>query len=458
MKRDTFAPTEIANTKKHPPKNDMSVEKVVVIGGGLAGTEAAFQLLEAGFAVEMFEMRPKRLTGAHEGGGLAELVCSNSLKSTSPETASGLLKEELDLLGSRLLPLARECAVPSGSALAVDRTAFSNAVERELSKYPNFTLHKNKEVTALDEGVPTIIATGPLTSPDFADYLATLTGQSRLFFYDAIAPIVSFDSVDMDKAYFGGRYGKGGDDYLNLPMQKDEYDNFYNALITAETVHLHNFEKRELFDGCMPIEIMAKRGSDTMRYGPMRPVGLRNPKTGESAYAVVQLRKENVAGDCFNLVGFQTNLTYGEQKRVFSMIPALHSAEFLRYGTMHRNTYVKSPDLLTNRFRLKDSVTPVYIAGQISGVEGYVESIMSGLVAGDALCRELKGKEPLKLPKTTITGALTEYVSTCQSDFQPMNANFGLLPELHTIHKKQRKQAYHDRAMKDLGEFLKENN
>ncbi|MBQ9107555.1 MAG: methylenetetrahydrofolate--tRNA-(uracil(54)-C(5))-methyltransferase (FADH(2)-oxidizing) TrmFO [Clostridia bacterium] len=432
--------------------------KVVVIGGGLAGTEAAFKLLDAGFQVEMFEMRPKRLTGAHESGGLAELVCSNSLKSTSPETASGLLKEELDMLGSRLLPLARESAVPSGSALAVDRVAFSTAVERELAKYEGFTLHKDTEVTCLEEGVPTIIATGPLTSPDFADYLAKLTGQDRLFFYDAIAPIVSFDSVDMTKAYFGGRYGKGGDDYLNLPMQKEEYEVFYNALVTAETVHLHDFEKKELFDGCMPIEIMAKRGSDTMRYGPMRPVGLRNPNTGESAYAVVQLRKENVAGDCYNLVGFQTNLTYGEQKRVFSMIPAIHSAEFLRYGTMHRNTFIKSPDLLTNRFRLKNSTTPVYIAGQISGVEGYVESIMSGLIAADAMVRELTGKDELKLPATTITGALTEYVSSCASDFQPMNANFGLLPELHTVHKKQRKQAYHDRAIKDLGEFLSKEN
>ena len=432
--------------------------KVVVIGGGLAGTEAAFKLLDAGFQVEMFEMRPKRLTGAHESGGLAELVCSNSLKSTSPETASGLLKEELDMLGSRLLPLARESAVPSGSALAVDRVAFSAAVERELAKYEGFTLHKDTEVTCLEEGVPTIIATGPLTSPDFADYLAKLTGQDRLFFYDAIAPIVSFDSVDMTKAYFGGRYGKGGDDYLNLPMQKEEYEAFYNALVTAETVHLHDFEKKELFDGCIPIEIMAKRGSDTMRYGPMRPVGLRNPNTGESAYAVVQLRKENVAGDCYNLVGFQTNLTYGEQKRVFSMIPALHSAEFLRYGTMHRNTFIKSPDLLTNRFRLKNSTTPVYIAGQISGVEGYVESIMSGLIAADAMVRELTGKAELKLPTTTITGALTEYVSSCASDFQPMNANFGLLPELHTVHKKQRKQAYHDRAIKDLGEFLSKEN
>lgn len=436
----------------------MSKEKVVIIGGGLAGTECAFQLLEAGFAVEMYEMRPERTTGAHESGMLAELVCSNSLKSTSPETASGLLKEELDLLGSRLLPLARECAVPSGSALAVDRIGFSTAVERELLKYDSFTLHKGVEITELEEGVPTVIATGPLTSSAFADYLAKMTGQSRLFFYDAIAPIVSFESVDMTKAYFGGRYGKGGDDYLNLPMQKDEYEAFYDALVNAETVHLHNFERRELFDGCMPIELMAKRGSDTMRYGPMRPVGLRNPETGESAYAVVQLRKENVQGDCYNLVGFQTNLTYGEQKRVFSLIPALHEAEFLRYGTMHRNTYVKSPELLSDRFRIRNSHTPVYIAGQLSGVEGYVESIMSGLIAGISMARELQGKDKLQLPRTTITGALTEYVSTCAGDFQPMNANFGLLPELHNVHKKQRKQAYHDRAIQDLEGLIAKQN
>jgi methylenetetrahydrofolate--tRNA-(uracil-5-)-methyltransferase len=436
----------------------MSKEKVVIIGGGLVGTECAFQLLDAGFSVEMYEMRPERTTGAHESGMLAELVCSNSLKSTSPETASGLLKEELDLLGSHLLPLARECAVPSGSALAVDRIGFSTAVERALAEYDNFTLHKGVEITKIEEGVPTVIATGPLTSTAFAEYLAKLTGQDRLFFYDAIAPIVSFESVDMTKAYFGGRYGKGGDDYLNLPMQKDEYEAFYDALINAESVHLHDFEKRELFDGCMPIEIMAKRGSDTMRYGPMRPVGLRHPETGQSAYAVVQLRKENVQGDCYNLVGFQTNLTYGEQKRVFSMIPALHDAEFLRYGTMHRNTYVKSPELLTDRFRIRNSKTPVYIAGQLSGVEGYVESIMSGLIAGNAMARELLGKDTLKLPRTTITGALTEYVSTCAGEFQPMNANFGLLPELHSVHKKQRKQAYHDRAIKDLESFLSQEN
>lgn len=425
---------------------------VNVIGGGLAGAEAAFRLLDEGFAVRMYEMRPKRSTGAHTGDRIAELVCSNSLKSISPETASGLLKDELALLNCRLLEIAKRCAVPSGSALAVDREKFSTEVEKELFEYPDFTLMREEITEISDE--PTIIATGPLTSPDFADYIAGLTGESRLFFYDAIAPIVSFDSVDMTKAYFGGRYGKGGEDYLNLPMQKDEYEIFYGALVTAQTATLHDFDKRELFDGCMPIELMAKRGSDTMRYGPLRPVGLRNPETGESAYAVVQLRKENSAGDCYNLVGFQTNLTYGEQKRVFSLIPALHSAEFLRYGTMHRNTYVKAPDVLTDRFRLKNSPTPVYIAGQLSGVEGYVESIASGLIAADALARELRNEQPLVLPATTICGALTRYISSCPGDFQPMNANFGLLPELKNVHKKERKLAYHDRAIADLTSAL----
>lgn len=430
----------------------MSKTVVNVIGGGLAGAEASLRLLDEGFAVRMYEMRPKRTTGAHTGDRMAELVCSNSLKSVSAETASGLLKDELALLGCRLLEIAKKCAVPSGSALAVDREKFSEETEKALFAYPDFTLVR-EEITSLDD-MPTIIATGPLTSPAFADYIAKLTGENRLFFYDAIAPIVSFESVDMTKAYFGGRYGKGGEDYLNLPMQKAEYEVFYDALVNAETATLHDFDKRELFDGCMPIELMAKRGSDTMRYGPLRPVGLRNPETGESAYAVVQLRKENSAGDCYNLVGFQTNLTYGEQKRVFSLIPALHDAEFLRYGTMHRNTYVKAPEVLSDRFRLKKSDSPLYIAGQLSGVEGYVESIASGLIAADALARELRNQPNLVLPATTICGALTRYISSCAGDFQPMNANFGLLPELKGVHKKERKLAYHDRAIADLTSAL----
>lgn len=421
---------------------------VTIVGGGLAGTESALQLLKRGFRVRMYEMRPTKTTGAHKTSNLAELVCSNSLKSTEQSTASGLLKDELDFLGCELLPLARECAVPSGSALAVDREKFSAAVERRLAEFEDFELIR-EEVTEVPSGA-TIIATGPLTSPAMADTVGRLTGKDRLFFYDAIAPIVSFESVDMNFAYFGGRYGKGGEDYLNLPMTKDEYEAFYQELVGAKSVLLHDFEKKELFDGCMPIEEMAKRGSDTIRFGPLKPIGLRNPKTGERAYAVVQLRKENIAGDCYNLVGFQTNLTYPEQKRVFSMIPALHDAEFVRYGVMHRNTYINAPNVIDKNFRLIGD-KPVYIAGQLSGVEGYVESIMSGLVAGISLAYELCDRHFEVPSDVTITGSLARYVSTQQIDFKPMNANFGILPQIEGIRDKQkRKLAYHDRAMKSL--------
>lgn len=421
---------------------------VTIVGGGLAGTESALQLLKRGFRVRMYEMRPTKTTGAHKTSNLAELVCSNSLKSTEQSTASGLLKDELGFLGCELLPLARECAVPSGSALAVDREKFSAAVERRLAEFEDFELIR-EEVTEVPSGA-TIIATGPLTSPAMADTVGRLTGKDRLFFYDAIAPIVSFESVDMNFAYFGGRYGKGGEDYLNLPMTKDEYEAFYQELVGAKSVLLHDFEKKELFDGCMPIEEMAKRGSDTIRFGPLKPIGLRNPKTGERAYAVVQLRKENIAGDCYNLVGFQTNLTYQEQKRVFSMIPALHDAEFVRYGVMHRNTYINAPNVIDKNFRLIGD-KPVYIAGQLSGVEGYVESIMSGLVAGISLAYELCDRHFEVPSDVTITGSLARYVSTQQLDFKPMNANFGILPQIEGIRDKQmRKLAYHDRAMKSL--------
>ncbi len=426
---------------------------VKIIGGGLAGSEAALQLLERGYGVRMYEMRPLKTTGAHSTARLAELVCSNSLKSEEPTTASGILKEELDLLGCRLLALARKCRVPSGSALSVDREKFSAAVEEALASYDCFELMR-EEVTSLDEE-PTIVCTGPLTSPAMAEVLGDLTGKDRLYFYDAIAPIVSASSVDMSNAYFGGRYGKGGDDYLNLPMQRAEYEAFFEALVSAQTVVLHDFEKKELFEGCMPIEEMAKRGSDTIRFGPLKPVGLRNPVTGEKAYAVVQLRRENVAGDCFNLVGFQTNLTYGEQKRVFRMIPALHDAEFLRYGVMHRNTYINAPGVLSEGFRVKACETPLYIAGQLSGVEGYMESIMSGLLAARAMASELEGKSEAPLPEVCITGALSRYIAGCGEDFKPMNANLGILPSISGIRdKKARKQAYRDRAITALKERL----
>ena len=431
----------------------MSEHTIKIVGGGLAGCESALQLLQRGYKVEMYEMRPQKTTGAHKTEDLAELVCSNSLKSCEPSTASGLLKEELDLLGCRLLAIARECAVPSGSALAVDRQKFSKAVENALFAYEGFTLVR-EEVTSLDDERPTIVASGPLTSNALAEKVGKITGKDRLYFYDAIAPIVEFDSIEMSKAYFGGRYGKGGEDYLNLPMQREEYERFYNELVNAQTVVLHDFEKKELFDGCMPIEEMAKRGSDTIRFGPLKPVGLRNPQTGEKAYAVVQLRKENVAGDCYNLVGFQTNLTYGEQKRVFSLIPALANAEFVRYGIMHRNTYINAPDVIDETFRLKGDKT-LYIAGQLSGVEGYVESIMSGLIAGQALADELEGKAYEIPSDVTIVGSLCRYVSHMSLDFKPMNANLGILPSITGIRdKSKRKQAYHDRAIDSLHEQL----
>ncbi len=434
----------------------MNKQEIKIIGGGLAGCESALQLLKRGYKVKMYEMRPSKTTGAHRTSSLAELVCSNSLKSCEPSTASGLLKEELDLLGCELLPLARECAVPSGSALSVDREAFSKAVENKLNSYSGFTLVR-EEVTSLDEDVPTIVATGPLTSDLLADVIGKLTGKDRLFFYDAIAPIVDFESIDMSKAYFGGRYGKGGEDYLNLPMQKDEYELFYNELVNAKTVTLHDFEKSELFDGCMPIEEMAKRGSDTIRFGPLKPVGLRNPQTGEKAYAVVQLRKENIQGDCYNLVGFQTNLTYGEQKRVFSLIPALNSADFIRYGVMHRNTYINAPNVLDASFRVIGE-RALYIAGQLSGVEGYVESIMSGMIASIALANELENKQFTAMPTTTIIGSLCEYISTRVLDFKPMNANFGILPPITGIRdKSKRKQAYHDRSIEAVKLYLEDN-
>ena len=425
---------------------------VTVVGGGLAGCEAALQLLSRGFGVKMFEMRPAKTTGAHGTDGLAELVCSNSLKSEAEETASGTLKAELDALGCKLLALARECRVPSGSALAVDRELFSAVVERELAAYPRFELAR--EEVSDSPSAPAIVATGPLTSDALAKRLGELTGEENLHFYDAIAPIVELSSVDMEHAYFGGRYGRG-DDYLNLPMEREEYRAFREALVSAETVVLHDFEKKELFEGCMPIEEIARRGEDAMRFGPLRPVGLRDPRTGKGAYAVVQLRRENAAGDCWNMVGFQTNLTFGEQRRVFGMIPALREAEFLRFGVMHRNTYLNSAGKLNACFRFAgDDV--LYAAGQLTGVEGYVESIMSGLVAGVSLARELDGKDPAVPPETTVIGALARYVANAGTGFQPMNANFGLLPGASGTGKKERKKYYHDRAVRDIMNFASE--
>lgn len=419
---------------------------VKIIGGGLAGCEAAYQLLKRGYAVEMFEMRPATETGAHKTSSLAELVCSNSLKSVDPETASGLLKDELKQMDCLLLDLAYKAKVEADGALAVDRQLFSRLIEDKLFSYNNFKLIR-QEVTALTDE-PTVICTGPLTSESLSKAFREKFG-SGFYFFDAIAPIVS--GIDMHHAFWGGRYGKGGD-YLNLFMDKEEYLNFYRNLVTAETVKLKDFEGKEVFEGCMPIEVMAKRGEDAIRFGPLKPVGLSHPETGKKYYAIVQLRKENLKGDCFNMVGFQTNLTFKEQKRVFSLIPALHDAEFLRYGVMHKNTYINAPKILDKGFRLKGD-TPVYIGGQLSGVEGYVESIMSGLIAAVNLHRELEGKEAIVPPYTTICGALCAHTTTATSNYQPMNANFGILPHIECKDKKNRKKEYYQRAMCDIMPF-----
>lgn len=429
----------------------MKKPRVTVVGGGLAGCEAALQLLAHGYGVDMYEMRPEVTTGAHRTGALAELVCSNSLKSEGGDTASAALKDELDAMGCRLIALARECRVPSGSALAVDREKFSAAVESALAAYPDFRLVR-REVTEIP-AAPAVVACGPLASPAMAEALAAATGKDRLYFYDAVAPIVDGESIDYDSAYFGGRYGRG-DDYLNLPMERDEYEAFYEALVGAQTVVLRDFERKELFEGCMPVEEIARRGKDSMRFGPLRPVGLRDPRTGKGAYAVVQLRREHAAGDCFNMVGFQTNLTFPEQKRVFRMIPALCNAEFLRFGVMHRNTYI-GPRALDATFMLSGR-EGVYVAGQLSGVEGYVESIMSGLIAGVNLARREEGRQPAVPPRTTVSGALCRYVAECGEPFQPMNANFGLLPPPEGVRGKERKKCYHERAVCDIIDFTRE--
>lgn len=421
-------------------------ETIKVVGGGLAGCEAAYQLLKRGYAVDMIEMRPVKGTGAHKTADLAELVCSNSLKSTDEETASGLLKAEMELMDSLLLNLAEEAKVEAGGALAVDRKKFSKLVEEKLNSFENFRLIR-EEFTDFNNS-PTIIATGPLTSDALCEKLKSMSGG--FYFFDAIAPIVT--DVDMNYAFWGGRYGKGAD-YLNLPMEKDEYLAFYDALISAETVKLKDFEGTEVFEGCMPIEVMAKRGVDAIRFGPLKPVGLVHPETGKKYYAVVQLRKENLSGDSFNMVGFQTNLTFKEQKRVFSMIPALKNAEFLRLGVMHKNTYVNSPKLLDDGFRLKGD-KPIYVAGQLSGVEGYVESMLSGLIAGVNMAKELSGKKRIIPPITTISGALCAHTTFQTDNYQPMNSNFGILPFIDCKDKKNRKKEYYKRAMCDIMPFV----
>ena len=429
-------------------------KKINVVGAGLAGCEAAYQLAKRGVDVVLYEMRPKKTTPAHKTDKFAELVCSNSLKSEDVNTAQGQLKREMRRLDSLILRAADVARVPAGSALAVDREVFSDYIEKTLRSFENIEF-VTEEVTKIKPY--TIVATGPLTSENLCAAIKEKTGGEFLNFFDAVAPIVAADSIDYDHAFFAGRYGKGGEDYLNCPMEKEEYYAFVSELVAADKVILRDFEKKDVFNACMPVEVMAGRGEDALRFGPLRPVGLTDPKTGRRPYAVVQLRKENVEGTMYNLVGFQTNLKFGEQKRVFSMIPALHDADFVRYGVMHRNTYVNAPKVLGKGFSLQSDPT-VFLAGQLSGVEGYVESAASGIMCGINAYRMLIGAEIIDPPETSMLGGLMKYVETDNVDFQPMHVGYPLTPELDVkIRDKQlRKQKYSDRAERDFAVFATE--
>ncbi len=420
--------------------------------GGLAGTEAAYQIAKRGIKVKLYEMKPEKFSPAHSSKELAEIVCSNSFKSNSVTNACGLLKEELRNLGSLLIQIADETKVPAGQALAVDRETFSKRVTEEIEKNPNIEIIREEvENIEAEDGI-VIIATGPLTSEKMAKQIINITGKDRLAFYDAAAPIIEKDSINFNIAFYGDRYGKEGDSsYINLPMNKEEYEIFYNELVNAEIVTLHEFEKKEIFEGCMPIEVMAKRGEDTIRFGPLKPVGFTDPRTNSRPYAIVQLRQDNTSGTLYNMVGFQTNLKFGEQKRVFSLIPGLENAEFVKYGVMHRNTFINSPELLDNTYNLK-AKSNIYFAGQITGVEGYVESIASGLVAGLNAVAKFNNTEKITFPNETVIGALSSYISTENTKFQPMNANFGILPPLEEKIKDkiQRYTKMAERALKSL--------
>ena len=430
------------------------MDEVIVIGGGLAGCEAAYQVAKRGIKVKLYEMKPKKFSPAHSNENLAEIVCSNSFKSNAITNACGLLKEELRRLDSLLIKTADENSVPAGQALAVDREKFAEAVTKKIKEIENIEVI-NEEITEIPKDKIVIIATGPLTSESLSKQIASLTGQDKLYFFDAAAPIIEKETIDMQIALWGDRYGKGDSNYINLPMNEQEYKEFYNELVNAEVVTLHNFEKREIFESCMPIEIMAKRGEDTLRYGPLKPVGFTDPRTGKRPYAIVQLRQDNKEGTLFNMVGFQTNLKFGEQKRVFSKIPGLKNAEFVKYGVMHRNTYINSSLLLDRTYNLKQN-NNIYFAGQITGVEGYVESISSGLVAGINVANQILGKPKQIFPEETVIGKLADYISTENAKFQPMNANFGILPELpqKIRDKQERYQALADRALAEIEKSL----
>ena len=429
---------------------------VNVIGAGLAGCEAAWALARYGINVRLYEMKPQKFSPAHKYKGFAELVCSNSLKAARLESAAGLLKTEMEMLGSLTVPCAKENSVEAGGALAVDREKFSDAVTEKIRTNPLIEVIEG-EVTELPEGM-TIIATGPLTNGAMAEIIKNLCGEG-LSFYDAAAPIVTYETLDKEKVFFASRYDRGDADYINCPMNKEEYLAFYEALISAERVQLKDFETHpfSVYEGCMPIEVLAARGVDTMRFGPMKPVGITDVRTGKRPYAVVQLRRENKEATLFNLVGFQTNLKFGEQKRVFSMIPGLEDAEFMRYGVMHRNTFINSPELLNCDFSMRSNEN-IYFAGQITGVEGYMESAASGLIAGTAAARKILGLEKINLPRETMLGALTAYISDTfnSGKFQPMGANMGILPDIgeRIRDKKEKYGVYANRAVAALREEL----
>ncbi|QGG48160.1 FADH(2)-oxidizing methylenetetrahydrofolate--tRNA-(uracil(54)-C(5))-methyltransferase TrmFO [Heliorestis convoluta] len=429
--------------------------KVTIIGAGLAGAEAAWQVAQRGIAVQLIEMRPQQMTAAHKSGDFAELVCSNSLRSASIENAVGLLKEELRQLGSLIMEAADAEAVPAGGALAVDRHKFSATITHKVTEHPLIEVIREESATIPSEGI-TIIASGPLTSTALSEEIGRLTGTEYLYFYDAAAPIVDAETVNQEIAFWASRYDKGDADYLNCPMTEEEYERFYQALITAEVVPLKEFEKEIFFEGCMPVEVMAQRGRETLTFGPLKPVGLYDKRTGKRPYAVVQLRKENREGTMLNLVGFQTHLKWPEQKRVFSLIPGLEKAEYIRYGVMHRNTFINSPLLLKPTYQLAKKET-IFFAGQITGVEGYIESTASGFVAGLNAARLAQGMELLTFPQETALGALAHYITTADAkNFQPMNVNYGLFPPLpgKVKGKSMRQKKHSERALDSIQSFM----
>lgn len=431
----------------------MNSNNVIVVGGGLAGCEAAWQLAERGCSVLLYEMKPEKRSPAHSSDDLCELVCSNSFRAEGLKNAVGLLKEEMRLFNSLIMCCADETRVPAGGALAVDRQKFSSLVSTKIKNHPNIKIEQ-KEITSLDFDCPAIIATGPLTSAILSEKIKEFFGLNSLYFFDAAAPVVSSSSIDMSKAFFGSRYDKGTPDYINCPMNEEEYDIFYKALIEAETVKLKDFEDEKVFEGCMPVEVMAKRGYETLLFGPLKPVGLRPPGSLTTPKAVVQLRRDNAAASLYNLVGFQTHLTFGEQKRVFSLIPGLENAEFTRYGVMHRNTFINSPKLLDNTYQTRTKKS-LFFAGQMTGVEGYLESASSGLVAA---LNAANPQKPVIFDQRTAIGALACYISNDKiENFQPMNVNFGLLPPLEERHpKKDKKQLLSERALKIIENMPKD--